>query len=282
MRLLFGLALGVAGGLVVWGAAAEVFRQPRFARRNYRGVDVPVGAGLVLAIVAIGVEAALSLLDTVDRTVAADRSARLLTLAVVVGFSLLGLVDDLAATGDDRGFRGHLQALAHGRLTTGGLKLVGGGLLSLVAASWAGQRSIGRVILGALVISFAANLGNLFDRAPGRTIKAGVLAALPLFVLAGATDRDQLTGVAVVIGAAIGLLAFDLREQLMLGDAGSNVVGAVLGLGVVLTTGFWVWVAAAVVLAALNLASERVSFSQVIDSVGLLRFLDGLGRRRPD
>jgi hypothetical protein len=34
-----------------------------------------------------------------------------------------------------------------------------------------------------------------------------------------------------------------------------------------------------VVVAALNLASERVSFSAVIDRVGPLRFLDRAGRR---
>jgi UDP-N-acetylmuramyl pentapeptide phosphotransferase/UDP-N-acetylglucosamine-1-phosphate transferase len=70
----------------------------------------------------------------------------------------------------------------------------------------------------------------------------------------------------------------DLGERLMLGDAGSNAIGAVLGVGAVLTLGPWSRVALAAVLAALNLAAEMVSFSRVIDRVAPLRLLDRLGR----
>jgi UDP-GlcNAc:undecaprenyl-phosphate GlcNAc-1-phosphate transferase len=81
-----------------------------------------------------------------------------------------------------------------------------------------------------------------------------------------------------VVGAAVGLLPDDLGERLMLGDAGANALGAVLGVGAVLTLGPWSRVVLAVVLAALNLAAEMVSFSRVIDRVGPLRLLDRLGR----
>jgi UDP-N-acetylmuramyl pentapeptide phosphotransferase/UDP-N-acetylglucosamine-1-phosphate transferase len=86
----------------------------------------------------------------------------------------------------------------------------------------------------------------------------------------------------VVVGATAGLLVPDLRERLMLGDAGANVLGATLGLGVVLTTGTTVQLAVVAVLLALNLVSERVSFSRVIDQVGPLHALDRLGRRPLD
>ena len=63
----------------------------------------------------------------------------------------------------------------------------------------------------------------------------------------------------------------------MLGDAGSNVIGAVLGVGMVLSvTETQRWILLVVVL-ALNLSSEVVSFTKVIDSVGVLRRLDRLG-----
>jgi UDP-N-acetylmuramyl pentapeptide phosphotransferase/UDP-N-acetylglucosamine-1-phosphate transferase len=280
MRLLLAALLGLAGAIAAWKAAAPNFRQPTFLRRNYRDVDVPVGAGVLLAVAAIAAEAPLSLADTLQRHPSVDRPARLMTLLVVVAFALLGLIDDLGAHGDDRGFAGHLRALAKGRLTTGGIKLLGGGLVAVVAAASAGQPGLGRVLVGAAVIALAANLGNLFDRAPGRTIKVGLVAAIPLLALASVTDRHALSGVAVIVGAAVGLLGFDLGEQLMLGDAGSNVIGAALGLGFVLTTGFVAWVIAAIVLALLNAASERVSFSRVIDRVAPLRALDRLGRRR--
>ncbi|MCU1352026.1 MAG: UDP-N-acetylmuramyl pentapeptide phosphotransferase/UDP-N-acetylglucosamine-phosphate transferase [Acidimicrobiales bacterium] len=280
MRLLLALVLGAGGAVLAWRATADTFAQPLFARRNHRGVDVPVGAGVLIAVVAIAVEALFTIGEAVADVTEPDRLARVFVLVVALGFALLGLVDDLAASGDDRGFRGHLAAMARGRLTTGGLKLAGGGLLALVAASFTGEPGIGRLVTSALVIALAANLGNLLDRAPGRTIKVGVLAAVPLFVAASATERMQLTGVAVVVGAALGLLAFDLREELMLGDAGSNVLGAALGVGLVLTTGLTARLVVLAVLLVLNVASERVSFSRVIESAGPLRALDRLGRRR--
>jgi UDP-N-acetylmuramyl pentapeptide phosphotransferase/UDP-N-acetylglucosamine-1-phosphate transferase len=277
------LALAALAGAVVavaaWRALEGVFAQPLFARRNFRGADVPVGAGLVLAVAAIVVEAGWIVVERARDHVVGDRGARLATLLVVVGFSFLGLLDDLAAEGDDRGFRGHLRAMARGRLTTGGVKLLGGGLLGLVAASTTAHRGLGVLVLDAAVVALAANLGNLFDRAPGRTIKVGLVAAVALVAAASAADRSTLVGVAVVAGASVGLLGFDLRERLMLGDAGSNVVGAALGFGLVLTTGSAVRIAVLVVLVLLNLASERVSFSRVIDAVAPLRFVDRLGRK---
>ncbi|MEO9223782.1 MAG: hypothetical protein ABI276_02175, partial [Acidimicrobiales bacterium] len=76
-----------------------------------------------------------------------------------------------------------------------------------------------------------------------------------------------------------GLLLFDLREELMLGDAGANALGAVLGLGLVLSSGFTTRLVVLAVVAALNVASEWVSYSNVIDRIGLLRAADRAGRR---
>jgi hypothetical protein len=70
----------------------------------------------------------------------------------------------------------------------------------------------------------------------------------------------------------------DLRERLMLGDAGANVLGAALGLGVVLACSPGVRTGVLVAVALLNLASERVSFSRVINAVPPFRALDRFGR----
>ena len=64
----------------------------------------------------------------------------------------------------------------------------------------------------------------------------------------------------------------------MLGDAGANVLGAVLGLGVVITCSPGVRTVVLVLVAALNLASEWVSFSRVIAAVPPLRAADRWGR----
>jgi UDP-N-acetylmuramyl pentapeptide phosphotransferase/UDP-N-acetylglucosamine-1-phosphate transferase len=280
-----GFVAGAGVAALAFTAMRETFAQPLFARRNFRGVDVPVGVGVLLAIATIAVGGTWLLLDSLgDASVrgATRNGALVMACLISSGFGLLGLFDDLAAQGDDRGFSGHVKALLQGRLTTGGVKLIVGGLLALVVTTFSGF-AVGfwHIVLGGAVISLAANLGNLFDRAPGRCTKVALLCGVVLFAIAGAGDRSALIGVAVVLGAATGLGWFDLREELMLGDAGSNVLGAVLGWGVVATTG---WVAQVVVLAvllALNAASEKVSFSAVIDATPPLRAFDRIGRRRP-
>jgi uncharacterized membrane protein len=64
----------------------------------------------------------------------------------------------------------------------------------------------------------------------------------------------------------------------MLGDAGANALGAVVGT-LFLAGPMWLLWAAAAVLLALQLASERVSFSRVIEANRVLRAADRLGRR---
>jgi len=280
VRLLVGSVVGAGAAVLAWLACRDIFAGPLFARRNYRDADVPVGAGILLAVAALAGETAIVTVDAARHVHPPDARSTAAVLMTVLGFAGLGLLDDLAATGEDRGFSGHLQALAHGRLTTGGLKLVGGGLLGVVGSSIARPEGLRALIIGAALIALSANLGNLFDRAPGRTIKVGLVAIVALVMLSSPADRRQLTAVAILTGASLGLAVFDLREELMLGDAGSNVIGATVGLAVVLTCGLAVQVAVLVAVAALNILSERVSFSRVIDGVGPLRFLDRAGRRR--
>ena len=280
MTLLLVALASAACSALLWRASRETFRLPTLLRRNIRGVDVPVAAGVVLALSVVTVEAVLVVLDIGGATPsAAERSGRWLVLVTGLGFGLLGLFDDLAAAGDDRGFRGHLAALASGRLTTGGIKLLGGGLLALIVVGATDPPDLVHLAIGALLVALSANLGNLFDRAPGRCTKVALVLGVLIVVLAAWDGHQTLVGMGIVIGAAAGLLVFDLREELMLGDAGSNILGAVLGLSVVLTSGVQVQSAVLVGVAALNVFSEWVSFSSVIDGNRPLRWFDQLGRR---
>lgn len=269
----------VAGALVAWGlwlALRGTFASTAFARENYRGARVPVGAGIVITLTLVALAGIAQTLSGLGIEQDLLQGGYLVVLTAV-SLGLLGLFDDVAGDGPEKGFAGHLRALAAGRLTTGGLKLVGGGLVALmVAGSFDLDRPV-HLVVDALLISLGANLANLFDRAPGRTGKLAILLGAALL---GTHLFDAPAGVAVVIGAALGLLWFDLREELMLGDAGANVLGGVLGVGLMLSCSFPVRVGALVVVAALNLASEFVSFSNVIERAPPLRALDRLGRRR--
>ena len=175
--------------------------------------------------------------------------------SAVGSVALLGLADDLWS-GSERGFRAHLRA---GR-STGLLKLLGIPLVGLVAT---------RKVSGALLLGLSANALNQLDTRPGRALKAFLLGRLLL--------RGTSPGYAAV---AVLLLPYDLRERMMLGDAGSNALGAVLGLSpVVNATPRARWSAIAA-LATLNLVGDRRSLGALIERAPILREVDAWGRQR--
>jgi UDP-GlcNAc:undecaprenyl-phosphate/decaprenyl-phosphate GlcNAc-1-phosphate transferase len=74
------------------------------------------------------------------------------------------------------------------------------------------------------------------------------------------------------------LLPYDLCEKTMLGDAGSNALGAMLGLSSVSRlTGKNRWLAIGA-LAALTALGERRSLGELIERTPVLSRLDRLGR----
>jgi len=193
-----------------------------------------------------------------------------------------GALDDLAGDGSSKGLRGHLAALTRGEVTTGAVKVAGLGLSGLVAAALIDRRLTGGTtrpspvgtFAAAGVIAGTANVMNLLDLRPGRALKATVLAALPLGLAGGA---GAFTAVAAA-GAALGSLPPDLAGRAMLGDTGANAAGALVGAALVERLGTRGRLVALAVVTGLTLASERVSFTRVIEATPGLRELDALGR----
>jgi UDP-N-acetylmuramyl pentapeptide phosphotransferase/UDP-N-acetylglucosamine-1-phosphate transferase len=279
MIVILGLLVGLLTVrlLVIFGR--DLLDAPALQRRNFRDRPLPTAAGLLVVIAVLGVEAGRATLGAFGLGDEPGRNiARALVLFACLGFGLLGLIDDLLGTEQDRGFRGHLHALSEGRVTTGVIKIFGGAAVALVLAANVSFVSGRRLLADAVLIALAANLANLLDRAPGRAIKAGLVAWLAIVVVA----RGDAVSIAIapVIGAFCGLLGDDLHEHLMLGDTGANVLGGVLGLAVVLDVGRGPRNFVLIGLVALTLAAEVVSFSSVIDRVPVLRRFDMVGRSR--
>jgi hypothetical protein len=294
----FGVARGVARALIrkrTGVRAQEPLSGQRFLTEPARAAAFPVAAGF-------GVETAMTIdvlraglhvdereLDLEHRATGRDlagflhrgrqlrdvllatvapqgrnfRGLRLPLVGAAVGVAVpavapvaaLGLADDLWS-GAERGFRAHLRAGA----TTGTLKLVGIPL-------WALWRT--RSLSGAGLVALAANLLNQLDTRPGRALKAFALGA----VLVGGVPRRALA-------VTVLLAPYDLREMAMLGDAGSNALGAVLGSrSVQRLTGPGRYGAIGV-LAGLTLLGERRSLGELIERTPLLRELDAFGRSR--
>jgi UDP-N-acetylmuramyl pentapeptide phosphotransferase/UDP-N-acetylglucosamine-1-phosphate transferase len=200
-------------------------------------------------------------------------------VVAVLGSGAFGALDDLAGDGASKGLKGHLGAATRGRVTTGLVKVAGIGATGLVAAALVDRRrdDVGALdtLVGGAVVAGAANLANLLDLRPGRALKATVLAALPLLLV---DDGPAAARAAAATGAALGVLRPDLAGTAMLGDTGANAAGALVGTALLGATGRRGRVLALAVLTALTLASERVSFTAVIESTPVLRELDAWGR----
>jgi len=274
------------GALAARTALAWIRHDPRAAelrRTNFHGRTVTLAGGPALAVGA-----------TVGAAFGAAGPAA--TAAVVTAGATAGAVgfyDDIVGNRPEqkaaKGFAGHLGALREGRVTSGLVKIAGVGAAGVAGAALLaadprvrahrGRRRGGAVrrttdvLLGAGVIAGTANLLNLLDLRPGRALKAGTLIGVPL-----AAGRGG--GVASgTLGAGAALLPADLGEEIMLGDAGANALGALLGVALAARTGPAGRALALTVLVALTAARETVSFTKVIQDTPWLRELDALGRR---
>ena len=107
-------------------------------------------------------------------------------------------------------------------------------------------------------------------------MKAFLLAA---GVLAPFAARHDPLVIPSAFGAALLVLPIDVRERGMLGDAGSNVLGFLIGLALFLTLPVWGLVVALLLVLFLHYVAETTTLSRVIDAVAILRWFDALGRR---
>lgn len=271
---------GLLGATVFMRMGAPLLSQPVLQRENYRGHGLPTAAGLFIPVTAVAVEGGRTLLWAAGVGGAPAATGRIAMLAAVAGFAFLGLVDDLLGDGSDRGLRGHVGAVMHGRLTTGFIKLAGGAALALGVAAALGPGGRGQLVVDGALIALGANLANLFDRAPGRVLKWATLSGVFVGIVAGSSVAGQAQ--AAVLGAGLALLAGDLHERFMVGDTGANAIGAAVATAGVAAAGPGARQAAVIALVALTLLSEFVSFSRIIAAVPPLRWFDAFGRtRRP-
>jgi UDP-N-acetylmuramyl pentapeptide phosphotransferase/UDP-N-acetylglucosamine-1-phosphate transferase len=286
------LALGgaAAARLGLAGAAALDARPSGapWRRTNYAGRPVTLLGGPALALAA-----------TASAVAGAPAGTRAAAALVGTVSGVVGGYDDLAGArpeqARDKGLAGHLRALRAGRVSAGAVKVAGIGAAAAAAAllykdpaaPQASLRSprdpaagplprlttLADAVLTTGLVAGTANLVNLLDLRPGRAAKAAALAA------AAGLGSPSGALVAGPLGASLAVLPDDLGERVMLGDCGANAVGALLGLRLAAVPGRPARAGALAAVVGLTLASERVSFTRVIEATPVLRELDRLGRR---
>jgi UDP-N-acetylmuramyl pentapeptide phosphotransferase/UDP-N-acetylglucosamine-1-phosphate transferase len=259
------LAAGATSAAWWWIRQSPVAADPAWTRHNFRDREVSLLLGPA---VAVGV--------TIGAATAAPKSRRMAVAAAVGVIGLVGAYDDRYGDSHARGLRGHLTALRQGRVTTGLIKLVTMAGVSTLSSARQSRNPID-VALGTVLVAGSANLVNLFDLRPGRAAKVTGAAAAVLSRVGPAPARAV---AAAAGGAASAGLVPDLRERAMLGDCGAGALGATIGWSLAVRPSRLTRLAAAAGVVGATLASERTSFSAVIEANPVLHRLDLLGRAR--
>ena len=293
---------GAVAAVAARGAYAALTRYPpagekTWARTNHRGEPVTLLEGTAVTVGAVAgvvagqwVSAAAAarlhpaafqpspeIVNDIANYSPGDVGGEEIAVAVAgLGALACGMIDDLRGSAKRRGLRGHLGALRHGEVTTGTIKLGGLAATGLATALLEGGDPAD-IVINAGLVAGGANLLNLFDLRPGRAIKAMALGA----ALIGSWGPDSLEAVSAPVGAALALLPEDLGEQAMLGDAGANALGAMLGAAAAQTLPKSARAGLLAGIVALTVASEKISFTKVIAASPALNWLDMLGRRPP-
>jgi hypothetical protein len=273
-----GFPLAIAVSLFLVPAGARGLRDAGLVRENYRGALLAFPLGAVLATAALVTLAPLAFLNDrgdLDLLQPALRQ----WLPYLLGIAFLGFLDDALGRGEvattPRGWRGHWAALRAGSLSTGAIKAVGALALAAYVVSGRGLESW-RYLADVTLLVLTTNLFNLLDLRPGRAEKALALLATGLCLGAWTFEPLELLGIfagPVLVGAWL-----TLGERAMLGDTGSNLIGAMAGVWLLTTLGGDGRLVALAIVLALTIYGELRSISRTIDSVPPLRWLDSLGR----
>jgi UDP-GlcNAc:undecaprenyl-phosphate GlcNAc-1-phosphate transferase len=273
-----GLPLSLAFALAIVPAGIRGLIEAGLVRENYRGLSLAFPLGAVLATASLVALAPLAFLDDRADVNLLDADLRR-WITYLLGVAFLGFLDDALgrgeAVGAPRGWRGHARALREGRLSTGAIKAIGALALAAYVVSGRGLESFEYLADVALLI-LATNLFNLLDLRPGRAEKGLVLLGVGLCLGAWTTEPLRLLG--IFVGPVLVGLAFTLRERAMLGDTGSNLVGAIAGVWLLTTLSENGRLVALGIVAALTIYGEMRSISKAIQSIPPLRSLDSLGR----
>jgi UDP-GlcNAc:undecaprenyl-phosphate GlcNAc-1-phosphate transferase len=281
--------LAFAGAALLAPALLRTLTEGGHTRANYRERLLAFPFGVLIVAAAL---IALIPLVLLQRLAGAKVfHPEVLPIALyVLGVATLGLIDDTlgearpcsrggaldAPSGPlRRGWRGHGRAALHGELSTGTLKAVGSLGLALFAMNFEGL-SKPRWLLAVGVLVLATNVFNLLDLRPGRAIKAFVLLGAGLTL--GSLDARPLWSLGLFAAPALVAGLYDLRERAMLGDTGSNLLGALAGLWLVLTLSGTGQLIALALLVAITLYGELRSISGFVERTPGLRALDSFGR----
>ena len=259
-------------------AGARGLIQSGLTRVNYRGAKLafPLGAVLVTAtlvslapLAVLNERAGLDLLEPDLRR----------WIIYLIGIAFLGLLDDSLGLGSSpdtpRGWRGHASAVLRGELSTGAVKAIGALALAAYVVTGTGNEWPSYIADVALLI-LTTNLFNLFDLRGGRVEKLMLTVGAAICLFGWTLSPIELLG--IFVGPFLIGMWLTLRDRAMLGDTGSNLAGAIVGVWLLTELGETGRLIALVVVIGITILGEFRSISGIIEKIPPLRFVDSLGR----
>lgn len=285
------VSLAVFGALyaLLFWTTSRIFHLRKWTKPNWRGQQIPACMGSVLlGIWTLAWTATCFIFNNPTLCIA------------VLGFGLFGLIDDLWGDRGTSGFAGHFSELfRRRRVTTGAIKAIGGIVVGLLTAYlWSlGQNAhLVSVLTWAVLIALCGNAINLLDCRPGRAIKGASLLLLAMYLMSRRLPSVSLeyssTGFLGLAGQGEPILEmvflpiivysfFDFRSKAMMGDVGSNALGALAGWYAMTALSLPGQVILVVLLLAFHLWTEKHSLTEFIARHPVLDWLDRLGTGRP-
>ncbi|HKC84070.1 MAG TPA: hypothetical protein VKD46_08735, partial [bacterium] len=255
------LALSLLAAVMIAPAALRALAHGELTHENYRGVRLPYPAGtIIVAAAALALIPCTLVEHLVDESV--FRPELGLVMFYALGVAFLGLLDDVLGHPGHRGWRGHGAAMLGGGVSTGVLKAAGSLGFALFALSDR-FHSDWRWLLATAVLVLSTNLFNLLDLRPGRTCKVFVLFGLAATL--GAWSLKPLAALGLFVGPVLVIGLYDLRERALLGDTGSNVIGALAGFWLVLALHTTGQIVALVLVLLITIYGEFRSLSDFIE-----------------
>lgn len=271
------LALSFLLTWLIFPMVVKMVSRAGFVRPNYRNEDIPVATGFIFVLI--------SLISIMVIYLSGYLKAQntLIFLLAISGMSFLGLMDDFLGSRNASGLKGHFIKLVRDHeITTGAIKAIFGGIMALlisIIVQTDKHQSLdwSIILINTLIIALATNSVNLLDLRPGRAAKGFFLGALILAIFG--YNKTEINYLYVILGCVLAYIPYDLKAQVMMGDAGSNVLGITLGLTSVWVLNYNAKISLLIFLLLFHLLTERFSLTAIIEKNSLLKFFDMLGRK---
>lgn len=286
IRALVLFLFSVSLSLLLVPLCKKMLEDAGITRENYKGEKIPTSLGVVFVLNTLLIIGLFFIIYPYlypayyyPYVYTGDMFFIMLFFLPILGF--LGLLDDFVGTKDKKGFRGHFKAFFKFKMTSGFIKAFFGFLISLVVSVFIffnGEKTpLAEIFISAIIIALLTNFFNLLDLRPARAIKIYFILTVVIFCLVKVQPVETLEVSAILGGTLLIYSFYDFKGKAMMGDVGSNVLGFVMGVLVVVNFSYLSKIFILGGLILFHIWGEFYSLSEVIEKNRFLRFLDKLG-----